>query len=61
MIIEALAIVGFAIIAYHIGVNDGLARATRLLQAQSRFDDIAMLEAGIELDRRDNSLLLKTL
>jgi len=55
MLIEALAIAGFACIAYNIGVNDGLARATRLLQAQSIFDDIAMLEAGIDLDRRDNS------
>jgi len=55
MLIEALAIAGFACIAYNIGVNDGLARATRLLQAQSSFDDIAMLEAGIDLDRRDNS------
>ena len=56
MIIEALTIVLFTVVAYTFGVREGLAQAGRLLAVKTTFDDLAvletMLEAGVPFDRR---------
>ena len=56
MIIEALTIVLFTVVAYAFGVREGLAQAGRLLAVKTTFDDLAvletMLEAGVPFDRR---------
>ena len=56
MIIEALTIVLFTVVAYTFGVREGLAQAGRLLAVKTTFDDLAvletMIEAGVPFDRR---------
>ena len=56
MIIEALTIVLFTVLAYTFGVREGLAQAGRLLAVKTTFDDLAvletMIEAGVPFDRR---------
>jgi len=56
MIIEALTIVLFTVLAYTFGVREGLAQAGRLLAVKTTFDDLAvletMIEAGVTFDRR---------
>ena len=56
MIIEALTIVLFTVLAYAFGVREGLAQAGRLLAVKTTFDDLAvletMIEAGVPFDRR---------